>query len=388
MGAGLAGLTILGCGDDDDDAGDGSIQGDINVGFISSFTGPLATVYAPFVNGAKLAIKEINDAGGINGSLMKLIEADDQSNPANVTPAALGLIDKKVSFCLGPIGSNAISASPQLNQGKIVQFGYSDNPKLSDPKQFPYSFRYVWSPEQSSKLIVDYYRDQGWDKIAVLAENTVFGQTDAPTTEAYLKEKKLSPTVFEYFQSGTTDFVPLLRKVQDSGTQAIVWWTQGGPEGATVLRNIDSIKLNLPIGGIGLFVFGLIGQVSPDVLNRAYSFQWKNTTYNDKDKIPEKVIALRDKLKALEQLGPTGSGLSPFYDMVYHLKAAIGGAGSTNSDKVVDWMENNDYDGVIAKYSAVTDKSHTVNDVDQITLSVLGSFDDKNIPFYRRAPGL
>jgi branched-chain amino acid transport system substrate-binding protein len=319
---------------------------------------------------------------------MKLIEADDQSNPANVTPAALGLIDKKVSFCLGPIGSNAISASPQLNQGKIVQFGYSDNPKLSDPKQFPYSFRYVWSPEQSSKLIVDYYRDQGWDKIAVLAENTVFGQTDAPTTESYLKEKKLTPTVFEYFQPGTTDFVPLLRKVQDAGSEAIVWWTQGGPEGAAVLRNMDSIKLNIPIGGIGLFVFGLIGQVSPDVLNRAYSFAWKNTTYNDDDKVPQKTIELRDKLKALDQLGPTGSGLSPFYDMVYHLKEAIEGADSTNSDEVVEWMEKNDFEGVIANYTAVTDKSHTVNEVDQITLSQLGSFDANNIPFYRRAPGL
>ena len=79
MGAGLAGLTILGCGDDDD-AGDGTIQGDINVGFISSFTGPLATVYAPFVNGAKLAIKEIASKHGLMATFMgKPLEAEGTS---------------------------------------------------------------------------------------------------------------------------------------------------------------------------------------------------------------------------------------------------------------------------------------------------------------------
>jgi branched-chain amino acid transport system substrate-binding protein len=385
-GAGLAGLALVGCGDDDSTAA--KPTADISIGFISSFTGPLATVYAPFVNGAKLAIEEINAAGGVLGVKFNLAQADDQSNPANVPAAALGLVDKKVSFCLGPIGSNAISASPTLNTNKIVQFGYSDNPKLSDPKTLPYSFRYVWSPEQSSQLIVDWYKKQGWTKIAILAENTVYGQTDAPSTEAYMKKIGLTPTVFEYFQSGTADFTPLLKKVQDAGSQAIVWWTQGGPEGASVLTSMNSINLKMPIGGIGLYVFGLIGKVSPDILNQAYGFQWKRVTYTDSEKIPEKMIALRDKLQKLDQLGPTGSGLSPFYDMVYHLKAAIEGAKSADSLAVVKWLESHSYEGVTASYKGITDKDHTVTDVSQITLSVLGSFDDKNIPFYKRAPGL
>lgn len=415
-GAGLAGLAVVGCGDDNTsktatvassassstaagNAGGSStattsavagftLKQDVGIGFVSSFTGPLSTVYAPFVNGAKLAIEEINAAGGVGGVKMNLIEADDASNPANVPAAALGLVDKKVNFCLGPIGSNAISASPALNQNKIVQFGYSDNPKLSDPKQFPYSFRYVWSPEDSSALIVDWYMKQGWNKIAVLAENTVYGQTDAPTTQAYMKTKSLTPTVFEYFQPGTTDFTPLLKKVQDAGSQAIVWWTQGGPEGASVLRSMNSMNLKMPIGGIGLFVFGLIGNVSPDILNQAYAFQYKRQTYSDTEKIPQKVIDLRDKLAQRNQLGATGSGLSPFYDMIYHIKAAIEGAKSTDSQAVVKWMETHPYDGVLANYAAITDKSHTVIDRSQITLQVLGSFDDENIPFYKRAPGL
>ena len=409
--AGLAGLALVGCGDDDSGGTTPTTGGspaattsgspgsnptkattkltkDVGIGFISSFSGALATVYAPFVNGAQLAINEINDGGGLLGVKMNLVQADDASNPANVPAAALGLVDKKVNFCLGPIGSNAISASPALNQNKIVQFGYSDNPKLSDPTTFPYSFRYVWSPEQSSKLIVDWYKSQGWTKIAILAENTVYGQTDAPSTEKYMSSIGLKPTVFEYFASGTTDFSSLLRKVQDAGSQAIVWWTQGGPEGASVLTSMNAINLKMPIGGIGLYVFGLIGKVDPAILNQAYSFQWKRTTFTDSDPIKAPVIAYRDKLQKLNQLGATGSGLSPFYDMVYHIKAAIEGSGSADSGAVVKWMESNPYNGVIADYTAITSKDHTVNNVDQISLAVLGSFDANNIPFYKRAPGL
>jgi branched-chain amino acid transport system substrate-binding protein len=410
-GLGLAGLALVGCGDDDDNSkttatspsGAGTtpsssagtaapfkLTKDITLGFMSSFTGPLAPIYAPFANSAKTAIAEINESGGIAGVKISMIEADDASNPANVPAAALGLVDKKVNFCLGPVGSNAISASPALNQAKIVQFGYSDNGKLADPKQFPYSFRYVWSPEQSAKLIVDYYKKQGWEKIAILAENTVFGQTDTAATEAYMKSLNMKPTVSEFFPSGTSDFVALLKKAKDAGSQAIIWWTQGGPEGTSVLLSAESISFRMPIGGIGLFYPGG-GKISPEILNQAFGFQWKRTTYTDSEKVPQKTIALRDAIKTrfgADSLGFTGIAVSPFYDMVYHLKAAIEGAKSVESDAVIKWLEKNPYDGVLAKYSAVTDKDHSVTDVDQITLGVIGSFDPANVPFQHRAPGL
>ncbi|MHB8574424.1 MAG: ABC transporter substrate-binding protein, partial [Dehalococcoidia bacterium] len=206
------------------------LTSDVGIGFISSYTGPLTPFYTEFVNGAKLAVNEINAKGGIGGVKLNITEADDQSNPAQVPAAALGVADKKLHFCMGPIGSNAISASPALNQAKIIQFGYSDNPQLTDTSKFPYSFRMVWSAEQSSKLLVDYLSKQlNIDKIAVLGENTVYGQTDLPTTTKYMDSVGIKPTVSEYFQSGTADFTPLLRKVQDAGSKAIIWWTQGGP---------------------------------------------------------------------------------------------------------------------------------------------------------------
>lgn len=369
------------------------LSGDVGIGFISSFTGPLAPIYAPFVNGAKLAIQEINDKGGIGGAKLTLEQADDQGNPANVTAAALGLVDKKVHFCIGPIGSNAISASPSLNQNKIIQCGYSDNPGLADVSKFKYVFRFVWSGEQSSKLLVDYYAKQlNIDKIAVLGENTVYGQTDLPTTEKYMASVNLKPTLSEYFPSGTSDFTPLLRRVQDSGAKAIVWWTQGGPEGATILKNLNDLKMDIYIGGIGLIAGAVKGQVPDSLLDKAFSVYWKNATYTDAQPAAQNYKDFVAKLNANNGLGDLGSGgTAPFYDFVYYMKAAIEGTGGTDSDKIVSYMESNPYKGVVATYNGITNKDHSTTAQDQISLGVLSSFNaaaPESKVFLKRAQGL
>jgi len=417
VGAGLLGLIAIACGGNDDKTSSATtprasgaanagtqtaaIQAtgaadlklntnEVGIGFISSFTGPLAPIYAEFVAGAKLAIDEINQKGGLGGAQFKLIEADDQSNPAQVTAAALGLVDKKISFCCGPIGSNAISASPALNQGKIIQAGYSDNPELANASKFPYTFRFVWSPEQSSKLLVDYYTKQlNIDKIAVLGENTVYGQTDLPTTTKYMESVGLKPTVSEYFAPGTADFVPLLRKVQDTGSKGIIWWTQGGPEANTVIRNMGDINMNIPIAGIGFSAGQLKPNIPGDRLNNVFSVGWKRTSYTATEPAPEKYLAWQKKLEAAGGLGKLGSGgTAPFYDFINYVVAGITATKGLDSKAIVEYMQKTPYDGVLANYSAITDKDHSTTKEDQITLGVIGSYEEAKRPLLLRAKGL
>jgi branched-chain amino acid transport system substrate-binding protein len=369
------------------------LNSDVGIAFISSFTGSLAPVYAAFVSGAKLAIDEINAAGGVGGVKLNLVQADDQSNPAQVPAAALGVVDKKLSFCIGPIGSNAISASPALNQGKIIQCGYSDNPQLADPSKFPYSFRFVWSAQQSSKLLVDYYMKQlNITKIAVLGENTVYGQTDMPTTQTYMNSVGLKPAVFEYFQSGTADFTPLLQKVQDAGAQGIIWWTQGGPEGISIVKNMNDLKVNIPIAGIGLIAGALKGVVPDSRLDQCFGVTWKNVTYTGDQPTSGKMVDFLAKLDSAGGLGQVGSGgTAPFYDFVYYMKAAIDATGSIDSTQIVKYMESNPYNGVIANYNAITAKDHSTVSDDQISLGVLSSWNSTSANskvLMKRATGL
>ena len=60
------------------------------------------------LDGLKLAIKEVNDAGGVNGKKITIVDADNKSEASEAVNAATKLIsDDKVKVIVGP----AVTAS-------------------------------------------------------------------------------------------------------------------------------------------------------------------------------------------------------------------------------------------------------------------------------------
>ena len=78
----LASMTLVACGADDSSSGSGgSDGGDITIGSVHPLTGGLAGVGGLMNDGAKLAVEDINAAGGIKsqgGAKLKLAEGDSQ----------------------------------------------------------------------------------------------------------------------------------------------------------------------------------------------------------------------------------------------------------------------------------------------------------------------
>ena len=107
--AGLVALTmsaslLVGCGS----AGSDSV---IKIGGIGPLTGSASTYGNSVKEGAELLIKEINDAGGINGKQIELIFEDDQATPDGAMQAFNKLVDKDgVSAILGGVTSGATLA--------------------------------------------------------------------------------------------------------------------------------------------------------------------------------------------------------------------------------------------------------------------------------------
>src|SRR3954452_10518578 len=65
----------------------------IVLGLNNMFTGQGAPFGAQYYAGAKVAVQEINDAGGINGRKVKLVVADSKTDPVQGTQAALKLVN-------------------------------------------------------------------------------------------------------------------------------------------------------------------------------------------------------------------------------------------------------------------------------------------------------
>lgn len=116
----LACSLFTGCGEQS--GGGGSASGDeIVVGSNFELTGNHAQYGTNAAKGFKLAVKEINDAGGIDGKKIKIVDADSKSEAAESVNAATKLIsDDKVVALVGPaVTANVIAESQVAADNKI-----------------------------------------------------------------------------------------------------------------------------------------------------------------------------------------------------------------------------------------------------------------------------
>jgi len=96
-------------------------EGEIVIGHFGSLTGGTATFGTSTKEGIDLAVKEINDAGGVLGKKIRIVHEDTQSRPDQVANAVLKLINQdKVVALLGEVAStNSIQAAPIANENRI-----------------------------------------------------------------------------------------------------------------------------------------------------------------------------------------------------------------------------------------------------------------------------
>lgn len=93
----------------------------LRIGYLGGLSGRVADLGIGGLNGAHLAVSQRNQAGGIKGRQIELIEEDDQQNPDLARQAAGRLIDHKVMAIIGPMTSAmAVAVLPLINTAEIA----------------------------------------------------------------------------------------------------------------------------------------------------------------------------------------------------------------------------------------------------------------------------
>lgn len=124
----VSALTV-GCGGGGSKAEDG-----IKIGVVAEMTGSNATYGTSMVNGMKLAVKEINDKGGVNGKKVALTVADSKSEPAEAANAMSKLINQdKVPVTIGVFTSSSAIAAANVSEASKIPFLAigATNPKVT-----------------------------------------------------------------------------------------------------------------------------------------------------------------------------------------------------------------------------------------------------------------
>jgi branched-chain amino acid transport system substrate-binding protein len=222
----------------------------IKIGAFGPITGPAAYIGLAGRDGANLAVKEVNAAGGIHGRKISVLFEDDGHSPAKALAAVKKLIDQDQVFAIFCVaGSNGTIGSIDYvkEKGRVMYVSFASAPPVTWP--FARNLFRGGTTEVSrygevyAELIVDYLKGQ---KVAIMS-----GREEYPKNEGDALTKQLgtwyeiTPVKRVEFNIGDKDFTPQLLEVQQAQPQVIAFF--GNPaEAAIALRQAKELGLNQP----------------------------------------------------------------------------------------------------------------------------------------------
>lgn len=222
----LAGVLLWGCQKADTST--------IRVGMIAELTGAIPAVGASSKNAAEMAVKEINDAGGIDvgGKKYKvqLFIEDSASKPEQAASAAQKLITQQnVVAIVGPnSSSNAIPASEIAESSRVVLITpWSTNPKATlDAKtgmSKKFIFRAAFIDPFQGRVVAKFALDtMKAKKVAVLYDvASDYNKGIAEIFRKTFEEMGGQVVAFESYTTNDKDFSAQLTKIKNAGPDVI-----------------------------------------------------------------------------------------------------------------------------------------------------------------------
>ena len=152
----------------------------LKIGFLADFSGPLAEFGPAIQTGVELAIKHLNDAGGVLGHPVELVTGDTGLDPTQATEEARRLIEVEgVHAIVGPLASSitlAVAESVGSPSGVPIISPSATSPQLTIAEDNDYLFRSTTSDAAQGPVLAQLAASQGLSNVGVIFLNDPYGQ--------------------------------------------------------------------------------------------------------------------------------------------------------------------------------------------------------------------
>ena len=233
-------------------------QESLKIGLSGPFTGGSAPMGNSMRLGIRMAVEEINEyVGGVLGRRIELVERDDEANPQKGAAIAQELIEReKVVATVGIVNTGVGLASIDHYQKARVPLlvAVSTGSELTArhaPTAERKSFVFRVSPRTGvSNLFLARHlvKDRGLQRIAILADDTGYGEAERADLEAALAGFGVQPVAVQRFAIGDRDMKKQLAAAQRAEAQAVVMFGIG-PELAAIARDRAAMGWSVPLYG-------------------------------------------------------------------------------------------------------------------------------------------
>jgi branched-chain amino acid transport system substrate-binding protein len=332
LGVAMMGAVFAGCGDTKEAAGGGDT---IKIGANFELTGGVANYGSHALNGVKLAIKEVNDAGGINGKKIDLIIADNKSEASEAANAATKLISNdKVKILVGPATTSNLLATAQIaTDNKVPVITPSGtNPKITveNGQVKPYVFRACFIDPLQGEVMADFATNTIKAKTAAIYvdSSSDYSKSLAEVFQAKFEAAGGKVVIQEAFLQKDQDFKATLTKLKAANPE-VIFIPAYYEEVGKIVKQARELGINVPL-------LGTDGWDDNKLIEIAGAAPLDNTFFSSHYSVQDKdsnVKSFIDKYKAEYNQEPNVFAALG-YDAGMMIIDAIKRAGGDDSDKI------------------------------------------------------
>jgi len=274
--AALSTALLAGCGGEKKDSAAANADKYV-IGASFELTGNVANYGKSTLSGFKLAVDQVNKAGGVNGKQLVVVESDNKSEPAESGNSVTKLITQdKVVAVVGPATSGCVfAATPVVTSNKVPLIApCATAPAITvdngQVKEFIFRACFI-DPFQGRVMAEFADKTLGVKNVAILHDaSSDYSKGLAEVFEKTLNEKGGKVVAKEAFLSKDIDFKAALTKIKAANPEAI--YIPGYyEEVAKIIKQTREIGLNVPlIGCDGWDSPKLVEIAGPEALNNTY----------------------------------------------------------------------------------------------------------------------
>ena len=226
----------------------------LKIGSIYSLTGSYATIEDPALKGAKLAVKQVNEAGGVKGQQIELIQYDGKSTLADIANAAQRLVhEDKVTAIIGVCDFGFYLASAPIAQDAGIPYLDTGGTVPNLPEQIgEFAHMMPFGDDYQAYVAAEFALKDLGAKTAFLLRD---GDTDYTRAIAQFFEERFQKAggkVIEEssYHTGDTDYSSHITKIRGTSPPPDVIYAAMNPgDDATFVRQAREAGVKTPIIG-------------------------------------------------------------------------------------------------------------------------------------------
>ncbi len=220
--AGVAALAVTACGEGG--GGGGNADGVLKIGTILPQTGSLAFLGPPEFAGVNLAIKEINEAGGVLGKDVEISHKDSSDTKTDIaSQSADALIQDNTDAIIGAASSGvSFQFMEKLSKAEVIQISPANtSPDFTTDPAADFYYRTAPSDIIQGRVLSDTMLNDGAATVGIIALQDSYGTALADEVKKNVTEAGGQVVAKEIYDPNASEFSAEIAKLKEADPDAI-----------------------------------------------------------------------------------------------------------------------------------------------------------------------